>query len=111
MLTRVAAEQRRAHARQVLGAGGNARYTVLFNTTAVHGLPAALNSASNALARAVAGPGVDIRVANHPMPTLRDEAAVKFSKVAGEGSHIPCPVVHLQNGLSRAEPDKAVPVS
>ena len=67
----------------MLRPGGRVRYTVMFNTTAIHGLPAALNSASNALARAVAGPGPDIRVANHPMPTLHNEAAVKFSKIAG----------------------------
>ncbi len=72
----------------MLGLGGRVRYTVMFNTTAIHGLPAALNGASNAILSAVAGPGADIRVANHPMPTLRNEAAVKFSKVAG-GSTIP----------------------
>lgn len=59
-------------------------YTVLFNTTATHGLPAALNEASSALLRAVTGnPAAGISVRSHPMPTLQNEAAVKFSKVAG----------------------------
>lgn len=66
-------------------------YTVLFNTTATHGLPAALNAASNALLRTIHGPesGGIIRVANHPMPTLHNEAAAKFSKVAGAQSVLP----------------------
>lgn len=69
---------------QVLEQGGRASYTVLFNTTATHGLPAALNQASNALLRTITGnPTAGIAVRNHPMPTLQNEAAVKFSKVAG----------------------------
>ncbi len=71
--------------RQVLEQGGQASYTVLFNTTAMHGLPAAINEASNALLRTVTGnPGASIAVRNHPLPTLQQEAAVKFSKVAGQ---------------------------
>lgn len=63
---------------------GGVAYTVLFNTTATHGLPAAINEASSALLRAVTGnPAAGISVRNHPMPTLQNEAAVKFSKVAG----------------------------
>ena len=59
-------------------------YTVLFNTTATHGLPAAINAASSALLRTVTGnPAAGISVRNHPMPTLQNEAAVRFSKVAG----------------------------
>ena len=69
---------------QVLEQGGHASYTILFNTTATHGLPAAINEASNALLRMVTGnPGASIAVQNHPLPTLQQEAAVKFSKVAG----------------------------
>lgn len=68
---------------QVLVAGGSVSYTVMFNTTATHGLPAALNAASNALLHSIQGPQSSIGVANHPMPTLQNEAAVKFSKVAG----------------------------
>ncbi len=70
---------------QVLAQGGSVSYTLMFNTTATHGLPAALNAASNALLRSIQGPEYqgNIRVANHPMPTLQNEAAVKFSKVAG----------------------------
>ena len=69
----------------MLEQGGRVSYTILFNTTATHGLPAAINQASNALLRAVTGnPGASIAVRNHPMPTLQNEAAVKFSKVAGE---------------------------
>lgn len=73
---------------QVLAAGGSVSYTVMFNTTATHGLPAALNAASNALLRSIRSPSSEksISVANHPMPTLHDEAAVKFSKVAGAAS-------------------------
>ena len=59
-------------------------YTVLFNTTATHGLPAAINEASSALLRTITGnPAAGISVRNHPMPTLQNEAAVEFSKVAG----------------------------
>lgn len=75
---------------QVLADGGRVAYTVLFNTTATHGLPAALNSASNALLRSItSGSAADrrISVVNHPMPTLKDEAAVKFSRVAGISNH------------------------
>jgi hypothetical protein len=73
---------------QVLGAGGGVAYTVMFNTTAIHGLPAALNAASNALLRslAAAGESASIGVRNHPMPTLPGEPAVRFSKVAGEAA-------------------------
>ncbi|BDA45751.1 probable ATP-binding cassette sub-family A member 3 [Coccomyxa sp. Obi] len=71
-------------ASEVLAAGGSVSYTVLFNTTATHGLPAALNTASNALLRSIQGPQSSIGVANHPMPTLQNEAAAKFSKVAGD---------------------------
>ena len=60
-------------------------YTLLFNTTATHGLPAAINQASSALLRTVTGnPGASIAVQNHPLPTLQQEAAVRFSKVAGQ---------------------------
>lgn len=69
---------------QVLATGGSVSYTVMFNTTATHGLPAALNAASNALLRSIQGPQSSIGVANHPMPTLQNEAAAKFSKVAGQ---------------------------
>lgn len=62
-----------------------ASYTVLFNTTATHGLPAALNQASNALLRTVTGnPEARIALRNYPLPTLPQEAAVEFSKVAGQ---------------------------
>ena len=64
-------------------------YTVMFNTTAIHGLPAALNAASNALLHSLPGGtegGASIDVRNHPMPTLPGEPAVRFSKVAGEAA-------------------------
>ena len=68
----------------MLSQDGRASYTILFNTTATHGLPAAINQASSALLRAITGnPGAGISVRNHPMPTLQQEAAVQFSKEAG----------------------------
>ena len=66
-------------------------YTVMFNTTAIHGLPAALNAASNALLQAVASGDARIGVRNHPMPTLPGEPAIKFSKIAGAALlSLPC---------------------
>ena len=68
----------------MLEQGGRASYTLLFNTTATHGLPAAINQASSALLRTATGnPAASIAARNHPLPTLQQEAAVKFSKVAG----------------------------
>ena len=83
---------------QVLEQGGLASYTILFNTTATHGLPAAINQASSTLLRTATGnPGASIAVRNHPLPTLQQEAAVKFSKVAGwplSFAQLPCHCHH-----------------
>ena len=85
---------------QVLSQDGRASYTILFNTTATHGLPAAINQASSALLRAITGnPGAGISVRNHPMPTLQQEAAVQFSKEAGITQR-PCLVKRLSCTLS-----------
>jgi hypothetical protein len=79
-----------SHTAQVLAAGGRVAYTVLFNTTATHGLPAALNAASNALLHSMRGDAAagSIAVVNHPMPTLQGEAAIQFSKIAGASVHV-----------------------
>lgn len=72
---------------QALAAGGGVAYTVMFNTTAIHGLPAALNAASSALLRSLAGAeggAASIGVRNHPMPTLPGEPAVEISRDTGE---------------------------
>ncbi|KAK9828547.1 hypothetical protein WJX72_000707 [[Myrmecia] bisecta] len=60
-------------------------FTLLVNQTAIHGLPAALNSASSALLRMITGrPDAGISVVNHPLPTLKNELAVQVSQSSGD---------------------------
>ncbi len=59
-------------------------YTVLLNQTAIHGVPAALNAANTALLRAFTGDvNASIRAVNHPLPTVRNEDAVKVEQMSG----------------------------
>jgi len=67
--------------RQVLVPGARVALTLMFNTSAIHALPAALSGATSALLRAATGDaGAHIAAANHPMPTLPTEPAVVIEK-------------------------------
>lgn len=57
---------------------------MLLNQTAIHGVPAALNAVNTALLRAFTGDvNASIRAVNHPLPTVRNEDAVKVEQMSG----------------------------
>eukprot|EP00873_Tetraselmis_striata_P005020 jgi/Tetstr1/425284/TSEL_015736.t1 len=71
----------------VLGAhgsnGNGAAFTVLVNETACHALPLAINQASTALLRMVAGPQAEITVGSKPLPALPTELSEQLENAAG----------------------------
>lgn len=60
--------------------------TMMVNETALFGLSAAVNALNTALLRLVTGDvNASVGVVNHPLPLVRNEAAVTLSHMAGAG--------------------------
>lgn len=58
--------------------------TLLINETALFGLSAAVNALNTALLRLVTGDlNASVGVVNHPLPLVKNEAAVTLSHMAG----------------------------
>lgn len=58
--------------------------TLLINETALFGLSAAVNALNNALLRLVTGDlNASVGIVNHPLPLVKNEAAVTLSHMAG----------------------------
>ena len=69
---------------QILAPEQPVMYTILVNQTAMHALPAAINSMSSALLRAVTGDkNARLSVINHPLPTLSHERSIEVSRQTG----------------------------
>ena len=69
---------------QILGPEQPVIYTLLVNQTAMHALPAAINSMSSALLRAVTGDkDARLSVTNYPLPTLSHERSIEVSRQTG----------------------------
>ena len=59
-------------------------YTMLINQTAIHSLPAVINSMNNALLRATTGdPQRTISLTRHPLPLLQNERKQQVAQETG----------------------------
>lgn len=60
-------------------------YTILVNQTAIHAMPAIINSVSSALLRTALGQhDANLPITNHPLPTLSHEVSIEVSREIGE---------------------------
>ena len=60
-------------------------YTLLINQTAIHSLPAVINSVNSVLLRATTGnPAATISLTRHPLPVLQNERAQQVTQETGE---------------------------
>ncbi len=67
-----------------MASGSLLEYTVMINQTAIHSLPAVINSVNSALLRATTGnPDLTISLTRHPLPLLQNERKQQVAQETG----------------------------